>query len=247
MKTAIRFPKNRGATDGRNCPLSSDLKTAIRFDVRVWVHVSFGAFLCLGKAPTGWDGDPRLSTVHNDVIRGETTPEKASPASFARRRSWRISSSHSPSGAAMRTTRESSIAPSHHGSAPAAAPTDSGRWGGWDAESGKKVVGTLISPQEFKELFKVSEWNDVMIRAQGDHIRQYLNGRLIVDFTGDPKLAMKQGILALQLHAGAPMWVDIKDIRIKAIDWDADRASGSEMDGLPYLSRKGSITGLIPS
>ncbi len=64
----------------------------------------------------------------------------------------------------------------------------------------------------------MGEWNDVVIRAEGNHIRHYLNGRLIVDFTDDPKLALKQGILALQLHAGAPMWVEFKNIRIKAID-----------------------------
>ena len=64
----------------------------------------------------------------------------------------------------------------------------------------------------------MGEWNDVVIRAEGNHIRHYLNGRLIVDFTDDPELALKQGILALQLHAGAPMWVEFKNIRIKEID-----------------------------
>ena len=31
----------------------------------------------------------------------------------------------------------------------------------------------------------------------------------------DPKLALSEGVLALQLHAGAPMWVEFKNIRLK--------------------------------
>ena len=39
-----------------------------------------------------------------------------------------------------------------------------------------------------------------------------------VDFTDEePKLALTEGIIALQLHAGAPMWVEFKNIRLKAI------------------------------
>jgi hypothetical protein len=87
----------------------------------------------------------------------------------------------------------------------------------WDADSGKKVLDTFIDQESFKELFKVDEWNDLVIRAEGNHIRHYLNGRLIVDFTDDPELTLKRGILALQLHAGAPMWVEFKDIRMAEI------------------------------
>ena len=87
----------------------------------------------------------------------------------------------------------------------------------WDVDGGKEVLDTVIDQEGFKELFKVDEWNDVVIRAEGNHIRHYLNGRLILDFTDDPGLALKQGILALQLHAGDPMWVEFKDIRVKDI------------------------------
>jgi len=55
-----------------------------------------------------------------------------------------------------------------------------------------------------------------VIIGQGNHIQHYLNDRLILDFTdNDPKQALLSGILALQLHGGAPMWVEFKDIRIK--------------------------------
>jgi len=58
-------------------------------------------------------------------------------------------------------------------------------------------------------------WNDVAIIAKGNHIQHYLNGQLILDFTdNDPKLALPEGVLALQLHAGPPLWAEYKNIRL---------------------------------
>jgi len=88
----------------------------------------------------------------------------------------------------------------------------------WEPD-GKKLVRTdLIDEEAFAKLFKLDDWNDVVIVAQGNHIQHYLNNRLIVDFTdNDPQLALKGGILALQLHAGKPMWAEFKNIRVKEL------------------------------
>jgi hypothetical protein len=89
-------------------------------------------------------------------------------------------------------------------------------WG----EEGKKVVASdIIDQAAFEKLFKLDDWNDLVIIAQGNHIRHYLNGRLLIDFTdNEPNLALKEGILALQLHAGKPMFAEFKNIRIKALN-----------------------------
>jgi hypothetical protein len=85
----------------------------------------------------------------------------------------------------------------------------------WD-QDGKKVLAKLIEQDEYAKLFKLDDWNDVAILAKGNHIQHYLNGTLILDFTdNEPQLALKEGILALQLHAGQPMWVEFKNIRLK--------------------------------
>jgi hypothetical protein len=58
----------------------------------------------------------------------------------------------------------------------------------------------------------------VVIIGQGNHIQHYLNGQLVLDFTdNDPALALREGILALQLHAGKPMWAEFKNIRLKEL------------------------------
>lgn len=79
----------------------------------------------------------------------------------------------------------------------------------------KKVTGTLITADEYAKLFKVDEWNDVIIIAKGRHIQHYMNGRLVLDFQDAEKNALLEGILALQLHAGKPMWTEFKNIRVQ--------------------------------
>lgn len=198
----------------------------------------------------GWDGDPRLWTVRDGVIRGETTPEKIANGNtflirkdtvlkdFELRFSFRCSSTNN-SGVQYRSKhivegnprnrwvvrgyqheiRNENKLPNVSGFI----YDEGGRRGRiclvgekaiWEAGTGKKVTGTLIDADQFEALFRLDDWNDVVIVAQGNHLRHYLNGRLTLDFTdSDPDLALSEGILALQLHGGKPMWVEFKDIR----------------------------------
>lgn len=88
----------------------------------------------------------------------------------------------------------------------------------WRSNGQKNISATLIEEKEFQQLFKLDDWNDVLIVAQGSRIQHSMNGKLIVDFTDlDPQLALSEGVLALQLHAGAPMWVEFKDIQLKTL------------------------------
>jgi hypothetical protein len=86
----------------------------------------------------------------------------------------------------------------------------------WTAE-GKKVTGELIDAAAFEKLFRLDDWNNVRILAEGNRIRHYLNETLILDFTDDDAHALREGILALQLHAGKPMWVEFRDIKLREI------------------------------
>ena len=94
-----------------------------------------------------------------------------------------------------------------------------GQKGKW--VEGKKLQVSdeaLITADEYKELFKLNEWNEVIIRAKGRHIQHYMNGRLVLDFVDSEERALLDGILALQLHAGKPMFAEFKDIRIKELE-----------------------------
>ena len=85
----------------------------------------------------------------------------------------------------------------------------------WGEDGKKEVTGSVISAEEFSKLFTVDAWNDVIIRAKGNHIQHFMNGRLLIDCTDKHPQGQKlDGVLALQLHAGSPMWCEFKDIRI---------------------------------
>ncbi|MFK8114158.1 MAG: DUF1080 domain-containing protein [Rubripirellula sp.] len=89
----------------------------------------------------------------------------------------------------------------------------------WDADGKKVIHSDLIDAAGFKALMKVDGWNDVIIRAKGNHIQHYLNGKLVLDFTDNhPDLALREGVIALQLHAGKPMWAEFKDIRLGSLE-----------------------------
>jgi hypothetical protein len=91
-----------------------------------------------------------------------------------------------------------------------------GQQASWEL-AGKKVEKTdLIDQAGFEKLFKLDGWNDVIIVAKGKHIQHYLNDTLILDFHDfAPEFALTEGVLALQLHAGKPMWTEFKNIRIR--------------------------------
>ncbi len=208
-----------------------------------------------GADLTGWDGNPKLWSVQNGVIRGETTPDNPAPGNtfliwkggktgdFDLRLSFRLDAANN-SGIQYRSKHITEGKPrnpwvvrgyQHEIRNEDRLPNvagfiydEGGKRGRiclagekavWQKEGGKKVNDTLIDAEEFQKLFKLNDWNDVVIIAKGNHIRHYLNNRLILDFTdNDPDLALLNGVLALQLHAGKPFWVEFKDIRIKALD-----------------------------
>ncbi|MDP6447473.1 MAG: DUF1080 domain-containing protein [Pirellulaceae bacterium] len=80
----------------------------------------------------------------------------------------------------------------------------------------KNVVGETCDDKEFLAALKKEKWNDYVIVAKGNRLVQKINGFTTVDVTDNQSSrAAKKGILALQLHAGPPMVVQFKDIKIK--------------------------------
>ncbi len=67
--------------------------------------------------------------------------------------------------------------------------------------------------------YRPGEWNDFVIRAQGNRLRHFINGVLTADVTDlDAVRGAKSGVIALQLHTGPPMTVQFRDVRLKPLD-----------------------------
>ena len=86
----------------------------------------------------------------------------------------------------------------------------------WDKDCKKQVTGSLGKSGEIQAGIKKEDWNEYVIIAKGNHLQHFINGMPTVDVTDECEAkAAKSGVLALQLHAGQPMTVEFKNIRIK--------------------------------
>jgi hypothetical protein len=80
------------------------------------------------------------------------------------------------------------------------------------------VVGSLGSSDDIQKKIKNEQWNEYVVIARGNHLQHFINGTQTVDVIDEQQSkAAKSGILALQLHAGPPMTVQFKNIRIKSL------------------------------
>lgn len=89
-----------------------------------------------------------------------------------------------------------------------------GYWGLLYEERGRGILDQK-SVDQAKKLVNPKDYNEYEITAKGDHVVIKLNGETVIDRT-DPEFA-KDGVIALQVHVGAPMEVRFKDIAIEEL------------------------------
>ena len=208
-----------------------------------------------GKDLTGWDGNPKLWSVKDGAITGQTTAENPTKGNtfliwtngvvsdFELRFAYKIvadnDKSFGDSGVQYRSKALPDFVVSgyqanimvtkpltgilyeergrgiiHQLGQRVVIKTDPG-----DSKKYKvEVVGSFGKSEEIQARFKTDEWNEYVIIAQGNHLQHFINGQQTADVTDeDEARAAKSGILALQLHAGPPMTVQFKNIRVKKL------------------------------
>ena len=88
----------------------------------------------------------------------------------------------------------------------------------WDANCQKQVAGSVGKSEEIQARIKKEDWNDYVVIADGYHFIHKINDVTTVDVTDNCEAKrLSSGIVALQLHAGDPMTVQFKNIRIKPL------------------------------
>jgi lysophospholipase L1-like esterase len=198
-----------------------------------------------GKTLEGWDGNPEFWRIEEGVIVGETTPEKPTkgntfliwrggqPGDFELKAEYRMRNGNS--GIQVRSWEE----PDKWGKwvigGYQADIDESGRYTGILygeryrgilAERGQKteigedhkpkVVGQIGPADELIKKVDLKGWNEFHIVARGNRITQSINGQTMVDVVdNDVQQRRAMGLIALQLHAGPPMKVEFRNIRIK--------------------------------
>lgn len=194
-----------------------------------------------GKDLTGWDGNPELWSVQEGVLTGISDGSLkmnqflswtgGNVEDFELKFDFRMEG-NSNSGVQYRSQRMPSIGPWVVGGYqadihPAAKYTgmlyeERGR--GIVAERGQRVVMQADGKKEVTALpgtfdkIDLAEWHELTVRCEGDHLIHQIDGVTVVDVTDhqEPGRSLS-GIIALQLHAGPPMKVQFRNIRLKTL------------------------------
>jgi hypothetical protein len=85
-------------------------------------------------------------------------------------------------------------------------------------EPGKEpqIIAMVGNPDSLKALIHQDGWNEIHIMAKGNRLRHYINGVLMSDVTdNDTTLRKSKGLIGLQAHAGQPMKVEYRNIRLR--------------------------------
>jgi len=95
---------------------------------------------------------------------------------------------------------------------------DAKKKGGKRSSTAVEKLPGATPPADVLAAYKIGEWNELRIIADGNHLQHYLNGKLAADVIDtDTPLAPASGVIALQLHTGPPMTVQFKDIQLKPL------------------------------
>ncbi len=195
-----------------------------------------------GQDLSGWEGNPQFWSVKDGAIVGQTTAENPTKGNtfliwragtlddFELRLSYRIVGGNS--GIQYRSKDLGNwVAGGYQGDFEAGDTysgilyeekgrgilAQRGEQVVIDAE-GKKTATRVADTKELQANIKKEDWNEYTIVAEGNHLVHMINGRVTAEVTDkQPGKQAFSGILALQLHAGPPMTVQFKNIRLKRL------------------------------
>ena len=179
-----------------------------------------------GRNLDGWDGDPALWSVENGAIVGSTDGHPIKQNTFLIHKQpfadfilkAEVKLRNHNSGIQFRSVRLAEpgwIASGYQADCSEAG--DRSAWGNFYEERGRGR-GVMKTPDEGwrigRKVYHKGDWNEYEILAQGHHIRLKLNGAETIDTTDDKAAS---GIIAIQLHMGEPMRVEVRNIRLKVL------------------------------
>ncbi len=194
-----------------------------------------------------WDGDPRFWKVEGGAIVGQTTPENPTQGNtfliwragdvddFELALEYRIDGGNS--GIQFRSWEDEKAwgkwVIGGYQADFEAGDNFSGivygeRYRGILAQRGQKTVigtdhkpkvsGTVGDSRDLQSKIKQKDWNEYRVLARGHSIVLKINGNVTAEVTDeDAEMRRRSGLLALQLHAGPPMKVEFRNVRLRRL------------------------------
>jgi len=180
-----------------------------------------------GRNLDGWEGDPAVWRVENGVLVGSTDNHpvqqntflihKTPYSDFLLKAEVRLRNHNS--GIQFRSKVQPGpgwVVTGYQADFSEAGPEKSA-WGNFYEEKGRgrAVMKTQDEGWQIgRRVYRPNDWNEYEIRAQGRRIQLQLNGTVTIDTTDDQAAT---GVIALQIHAGPPMRVEFRNIRLQKL------------------------------
>jgi len=176
-----------------------------------------------GETFDGWEGNLEVFRIEDGAIVGGSLEKPVAHndflcteqqyGDFELRLQVKLLGENANAGIQFRTQR----IPNHYEVSGYQADMGQQYWGCLYDESRRNKVLAGITKEQAAELVRADQWNDYVIRCEGDHVQLWLNGTLTVDYTEtDPDIA-RTGVIALQIHGGPPSEAWYRHIRIKTL------------------------------
>jgi len=90
-------------------------------------------------------------------------------------------------------------------------------WGALYDESRRRKVLAQPEPAQLTRILKPGDWNDYVIRCQGQRIQLWINGFQTVDYTEPDSHIEQTGIIGLQVHSGPPTEAWYRNITLRPL------------------------------
>ena len=79
-------------------------------------------------------------------------------------------------------------------------------------------IGSVGDPDELEKAIKRDDWNDYTIIANGNQFIHMVNGVVLsIGIDEDEENFKASGLIGLQLHAGIPIKIQVKNVRIREL------------------------------
>ena len=178
-----------------------------------------------GKTLDGWEGDPAWWRVEAGEIRGGSTTQNVprnfflatnkSYQNFELRVKLRLTGTgFVNSGVQIRSVR----VPNNTEMSGYQVDFGPGWYGKlYDESRRNKVIADSTDPKAVQAAIKEGDWNEYRIRAEGRHLRTWINGVPALDYTEADANIATDGRIGLQIHAGGKAVIQAKDIEIEEL------------------------------
>ena len=176
-----------------------------------------------GETFAGWEGNLDVFRIEDGAIVGGSLKQAVAHndflctrqpySDFELRLQVKLLGEQANAGIQIRTRR----VPDHYEVSGYQADMGQQYWGCLYDESRRNKVLAGVEKEQATKLVRANEWNDYVIRCEGDRIQLWLNGTQTVDYTETDNTIERAGIIGVQIHGGPPSEAWYRNIRIKEL------------------------------